>query len=298
MNLSTFGYWLIESLEGIKKNSKTFLIGLGTMIAVLCIISALYILRMNANSFMGDVKDDESKVNIYIENLTQDQVTIALEELYLIEGIKDVNYIDEKQAFAQAKERMPRIIDGYTPEDNVVPASFVITIDGAKNGNVNPIEQSIKNIEVLQGNIKGMDGFEEAGKTIKIAKTVEVVTMTVLILVVVVGCFLMMNSIKLVLYARRKEISIMKYVGATDRFTRAPFIIEGLIISLIAAVVTLFIVNITYSGLENLAQNTPMLSFVVSKEKVFSSLAMLLFGVGIGIGTIGSAMSINKYLDV
>ena len=193
---------------------------------------------------------------------------------------------------------MPRIVSGYTSEDKVVPASFIVTIDGSNNGNVKPIETAIMNIDVLQGKIKETDGFEGAGKTIKIAKTVEVVTLTILILITVVGCFLMMNSIKLALYARRKEISIMKYVGATDRFTRAPFIIEGLIIALLAAGITLIITNFAYNGLVSLSDTTPMLAFIVSKEKVFSSLSLLLLLIGIGIGTIGSAMSINKYLDV
>ena len=90
----------------------------------------------------------------------------------------------------------------------------------------------------------------------------------------------------------------MKYVGATDRFTRAPFIIEGLIIALLAAGITLIITNFAYNGLVSLSDTTPMLAFIVSKEKVFSSLSLLLLLIGIGIGTIGSAMSINKYLDV
>lgn len=298
MNISTIGYWFLESIEGIKKNRKTFFIGLGTMIIVLLIIGTLYILNVNANSFMGDVKEDESKVNVYVENLTEDQVTLAWNELVKIDGISKIEYIDQKQAFEKAKETMAELVSGYTEEDNVVPASFILTLDGGETGNVKQIEQAIYAIDVLQGNIKKTDGFDGAQKTIKIAKSVEVVAMTVLILVVVVGCFLMMNSIKLALYARRKEISIMKYVGATDRFTRAPFIIEGLIIALLAAGVTLLITFFLYNGLENLSNSTPMLSFIVSKEKIFSSLSILLLLVGIGIGTIGSAMSINKYLDV
>ena len=108
----------------------------------------------------------------------------------------------------------------------------------------------------------------------------------------------MMNSIKLALYARRKEISIMKYVGATDRFTRAPFIIEGLIIALIAAGITLLITNLIYTGLLGTASGVQLFNFLVSKEEILSKLSILLLIVSIGIGTIGSAMSISKYLDV
>lgn len=298
MNISTLGYWFLESLEGIKKNRKTFFIGLGTMIAVLCIIGALYVLQMNANSFMGYVNEDESKVNLYVQGLTEDDVTIILGQLLNIKGVSNATYIDEKQAYERAREMDPKIVEGITPEEGVFKPSFILTIEGTENGDVTPIQQAVFNIEKLKKAITKSDGFNEAEKSIKIAKTIEVVSITVLFLVTVLGCFLMMNSIKLALYARRKEISIMKYVGATDTFTRAPFIIEGLIISLIAAGITLLITDIVYTGILNTTSDVQLFNFMVAKGEVFSALSKLLILVSIGIGTIGSAMSINKYLDV
>ena len=90
----------------------------------------------------------------------------------------------------------------------------------------------------------------------------------------------------------------MKYVGATDRFTRAPFIIEGLIIALIAAGLTLLLITLIYKGILDTAGGVQLFNFLVSKEEVISKLSILLLIVSISIGTIGSAMSINKYLDV
>lgn len=298
MSINTIGYWFLESLEGIKKNRKTFFIGLGTMIAVLCIIGALYILQINANSFMGSVNEDESKVNLYVQGLSPDDVTVILGQLETIEGVSKVDYIDERQAYERAREMDPKIVEGITPEEGVFKPSFILTIEGRENGNVAPIQSEVLSIERLKQAITKSDGFNEAEKSIKIAKTIEVVSITVLFLITVLGCFLMMNSIKLALYARRKEISIMKYVGATDTFTRAPFIIEGLIIAILAAGITLLFASLVYSGLLNTANGVQLFNFLVSKEEVITSLSKLLLIVSIGIGTIGSAMSINKYLDV
>lgn len=133
MNIGTIGYWILESLEGIKKNSKTFLIGFGTMFVVLSLIGALYILYMNANSFMGDVKEDQSKVNLYVQGLNEDEVTVILSELFSINGISNVEYIDEKQAYEKAKEMNPKMVEGIEPEEGVFKASFVLTIDGTAN---------------------------------------------------------------------------------------------------------------------------------------------------------------------
>ena len=234
--INTIGYWFLESIEGIKKNRKTFFIGLGTMIAVLCIIGALYVLQMNANSFMGSVNEDESKVNLYVQGLTEDEVTIIFGQLNSIKGVSKVEYIDQKQAYEKAREMDPKIVEGITPEEGVFKPSFILTVEGDENGNIASIQQEVFNIERLKQAITKSDGFNEAEKSIKIAKTIEVVSITVLFLVTVLGCFLMMNSIKLALYARRKEISIMKYVGATNNFIRWPFIVEGIIIGIIAII--------------------------------------------------------------
>ena len=165
-------------------------------------------------------------------------------------------------------------------------------------GDITPIRNSVFGITRLYEAMTNSAGFGEAEKSIKIAISVKIITVTVLILVIVMGCFIMMNSIKLALYARRKEISIMKYVGATDTFTRAPFIIEGLIIALLAAGVTLLLTNIVYGGLVNITSGMQLFDFILPKDKVLESVSILLLLVSIGIGTVGSSMSISKYLDV
>ena len=298
MNISTIGYWILESFEGIKKNSKTFLIGLGTMLVVLCLIGGLYILYLNANSFMGDIKEDESKVNLYVQGLTDDDVTTILGDLYSIDGISNVEFISEEQAYEKAKEMNQQMVEGISPDEGVFKASFVITIDGSGNGDIAPVRNAVYGITKLQQAITNDDGFGEAENAIKIAISVKIVTITVLILVTVMGCFIMMNSIKLALYARRKEISIMKYVGATDTFTRAPFIIEGLIIAVLAAGITIFLTKVIYGGLLNVTGGVQLFDFMLQEAEVLSSTSVLLLLVSIGIGTIGSSMSISKYLDV
>lgn len=297
MNLSTIGYWIIESFEGISKNRKTFFIGLGTMLVVLCLIGSLYILYLNANSFMGDVKQDESKVNLYVKDLSNDDITNILNQLYSIDGISDVEYISEEEAYEKAKE-MNIDVEGIDPEEGVFSASFILTVEGTSDGDITPIRNAVYAIPTLYQSIHKADGFNEAEKTIKIAISVKIITITILILIVIMGCFLMMNSIKLALYARRKEISIMKYVGATDTYARAPFVIEGLIIALLAAGITLVLTNVVYGGILNVTSGVQLFSFLVPMGEVLRSVSILLVLVSVGIGTIGSSMSISKYLDV
>ncbi len=156
--------------------------------------------------------------------------------------------------------------------------------------------------------IRGIEGVGEKDSDVmvnenselisKVVITVKVVAITILMLTTVSACFIMMNSIKLMLYSRRREISIMKYVGATDTFTRAPFVIEGLIIALLSATVVILISNSVCAGLANLGAEVPMFIFLSKSSNIISTLSVLLLVLAAGIGTIGSSMSINKYLDV
>ena len=299
MSLNTIGYWIIESFEGIKKNSKTFFIGLGTMFIVLSLIGGLYILYLNANSFMGSLSASESKVYLFVDGLTDDDVTMILGDLYSIDGISNVEYLTAEQAYIRATEEMGISAKGYTAEDEVFPPSFVLTIEEKGNGDIAPIRNAVYAIPKLHNAITSESGFETSETVIKVAISVRIVSLTLLILCIVLGCFIMMNSIKLALYARRKEISIMKYVGATDSFTRAPFIIEGLIIALIAAGITIFMVKLCYGGLIGLTENIPFLyDFIVPLNKVLLESSIILCIVSVIIGTLGSSLSINKYLDV
>ena len=296
MNFNTIGYWILESIEGIKKNKKTFFIGLGTMFFMLTLIGGLYIIYLNANSFMGDVSESESKGEIFVNDVTEDDVTIILSKLYQIDGISDIEYVTAEQNYEDAKAL--GLAEAISVEDNAFHPSFKLTIDNVKNGNISPIRNAIHGIPELYEKIHSEKGFETTETVIKWAITVRVVTWTLLIIFILIGCFIMMNSIKLALYSRRKEISIMKYVGATDRFTKAPFIIEGLIIAILAACITLIVTRLVYGGLAEFAEANKMFSFVVPVNEVLGSMSILLFVVAVGIGTIGSSMSISKYLDV
>ncbi len=299
MNLNTVGYWIIESLEGIKKNSKTFFTGLGIMLVVLIFIGGFYIMYLNANSFMGSLSASESKVYLFVDGLTDDDVTMILGDLYSIDGISNVEYLTTEQAYKRATEEMGISAKGYSAEDEVFPPSFVLTIEEKGNGDITPIKNAVYAIPKLHDAITSETGFETSETVIKLAISARVVSGTVLIILIVLGCLVMMNSIKLALYARRKEISIMKYVGATDSFTRAPFIIEGLIIAFIAAGIAIILIRVCYGGIISFTENFPFLyGFIVPLDKALLESSVILLIVSVIIGTVGSSLSISKYLDV
>ena len=212
-----------------------------------------------------------------------------------VPGVDSVQYISKEEAKERAKERVPAGITTGVPDD-IYPASFIVTIN--KLDDAEKIARSFREIEGVGEEDNDIMVNENSGLISKIVITIKVVSVTIFILAVVAACFIMMNSIKLMLYSRRREISIMKYVGATDTFTKAPFVIEALMISLISAVIVIAITGMLCNSLTDLSTNAPMFSFLKFSDESMSTLTIILLVLSAFIGTVGSSASISKYLDV
>ena len=135
-----------------------------------------------------------------------------------------------------------------------------------------------------------------------VANGIKIVTAVILVLLVIISIFIISNTIKLTVHARRKEISIMKYVGATNSFIRWPFIVEGMIIGILASAISILIVGGAYSLLAEQAVNNSFMIKIglslLSFKDMISSIIVVYMLLGIGIGALGSVISMRKYLKV
>ena len=295
MNINTISYWIAEAASSIVKNKKIVLTGVATMILAFFFISFLYVAYVSANSLMDTVKESQGKIEVYLQDLTTDETANVKNTILSIPGVENVEYISKEEAAERAKSRVPVGITEGVPDD-IYPASFVVSIKDIDSTNsIARALREIKGVGEKDSDVMVNENSELIGK---IAITIKVVSITIFILAVVAACFIMMNSIKLMLHARRKEISIMKYVGATDTFTKAPFVIEALIISLISALLVLIITNMICGSLTDLSVSTPMFSFLNFSNESMNQLAIILVVLSVFIGTVGSSASISKYLDV
>ena len=198
-----------------------------------------------------------------------------------------------KERFGDKKD----LLDGYEGEKNIFTASYVVTLtDLSKSDDVRlEIEklQNVNNIEMRDKTINAL---------VNIANGIRWVSFGILILLIVISIFIIANTIKLTVHARRKEISIMKYVGATNGFIRWPFIIEGIIIRIIAAMISILILGGTYTLLVNKIMESEVTSMISITLLPFADIFELVIAVylalGIGIGTLGSIISMRRYLEV
>ena len=163
--------------------------------------------------------------------------------------------------------------------------------------------------KAVQDAVLGIDGVAEINSNNdllanldRLANALKVVTGVLMGMLVLISIFIIAYTIKLTVHARRREISIMKYVGATNGFIRGPFIIEGIMIGIISAIITLLIMGGIYNAMIDKVLNSSILRSsqvtLYTYSKIFVKLLMAYLALGMGIGVVGSAISMKKYLDV
>ena len=181
--------------------------------------------------------------------------------------------------------------------DNILPASYEVTLTDLELSS--DVQESLKQIPNVD-DIRSSNIIIE--QIIRLAKGIKIVTWVILILLIIISTAIISNTIKLTVHARRKEISIMKYVGATNSFIRWPFLVEGIIIGVVAGAISVGIIGLAYTYIVGQISGTSFFEIANIKFIEFSSMSELLIlvylGLGIGVGAIGSTISMKKYLEV
>ena len=299
MKYNIFGYLIGEGFTNVFKNKKSTVASLMIMCATMIIFGIFFILGENINHIVKEVENAQG-IEVFIQDeATEEQVKKLEEDIRAIDGVSTVEYKSKEQALAQAKEMLKErqdLMEGYDEENNVFPASYVVNFS-----NLEKSKEIQEKIATFEGVKKITSNDEVVTKLIDLANGIKLVTGVILVLLIVISVFIISNTIKLTVHARRKEISIMKYVGATNSFIRWPFIVEGMIIGVLASIISIIIVGITYNAIaENLVNSEFMqiISSLVTFGDMFKSIIIVYLLLGIGIGAMGSIISMRKYLKV
>ena len=229
---------------------------------------------------------------------TDEQIEKLKEDLGKIDGINTIEFVSKEEGYNTMKKRLgdnAKALDGFTPD--FFEVSYIITLtDLSLNNQVYESISKLDNVKEIQNKSSTIETLSSVGKAIR------VVTFTIFAILILISLFIISNTIKLTVHARRKEISIMKYVGATNGFIRWPFMVEGMLIGLISVLISLLILAFSYNAvitqieqsLINNRLNIPLLTF----PELFQTLLIVYLVLGIGIGALGSAISMKKYLEV
>ena len=299
MKYNIFGYLIGEGFGNVFKNKKSTGASLMIMCATMIIFGIFLILTENINHFVAEVESAQGIQVFIVNEATQEQIDEVGEKLRALDGVSTTVFVSKDDALNQMKERFgdkQDLLAGYE-ENNIFPASYIVTLTDLS------MSKDVQNQILTFENIKKITSKDETVATlISLANGIKIITGVILILLVIISIFIIANTIKLTVHARRKEISIMKYVGATNGFIRWPFIVEGMIIGVFSSLISIAVVGVAYSGLAEKLVNSQFMQVInmslVTFSDMFSSIIFVYMLLGIGIGAIGSVISMRKYLKV
>lgn len=298
MRYNVLTYLIGEGFANIFKNKKQAFTSIGTMCLTMLIFGIFFVIGENMNHFIEEVEEEQGIQVFMITDPvpTQEQIDKLKVDLQAIDGVNTIKYVSSEDAVQYLKDKMgSERLEGFSEEK--IPISYIITLtDLSKSRQIQSQISSLENVDSITSSNEALDML------VKIAKGFKVVTYVILICLVAFAVFIITNTIKLTVYARRKEISIMKYVGATNSFIRWPFAVEGIIIGIISGGLSIGVLAILYSIIVRMQGFTTFLSKLGLTLLAFSDMLNLIIIVylilGIGIGVLGSTISMRKYLKV
>ncbi len=303
MRYNIISYLIGEGFRNVLKNKKSTMISITTMCLTMLMFGAFFILGENINHIVTNIEKQQGMQAFIVKDATDEQIKKVEQEIMKIEGVNTTKYVSKEDALNQMKDDMKdhdKFMEGVT--EDYVEASYTVTLtDLSLNKQV---QQQIKDIRIDNKEI--IDDIVATDSTIEtlssIAKGLRIGIFVILVALIIISIFIISNTIKLSVHARRKEISIMKYVGATNNFIRWPFVVEGMIIGIIAALITLIIVGFAYNAIAVQAVQVETLQklniSLVSFADMINLILIMYLTIGIGIGVLGSGMSMRKYLEV
>lgn len=297
MKYNIFGYLIGEGFSNVFKNKKSTGASLMIMCATMIIFGIFLILSQNINHFVDDIKSEQGFQVFIKADATQEEIQEVGDKIRVLNGVSTIEFKDKDYALNFVKEKYgnPELMEGFSKE--MFKTSYIVTLTDLN------LSKDIQNQILDFENVAKITSSDETVTTLlKLANGIKIITGIILILLVIISIFIISNTIKLTVHARRKEISIMKYVGATNNFIRWPFIVEGIIIGLISSAISIIIVGGAYSILADQAVNAPFMKTIgmslVSFKDMISSIILVYMLLGIGIGALGSVISMRKYLKV
>ena len=296
MKISSFKGFTVDAIKSLFRN-KTISIATIVNIVVTLTIYGIFLILMNV--IVTNVNDVQSKLQlkVYLEDsITVEQQKVIKDAIDSVDNIMEVYYESKSDAFKNFKEQLRDyawMVEGYDETNNPIPSAYVVKI--------NSPEVTYK----IEEKLKGLPGIDDIGsdkvlvkEVSKISSFIRVAWIILSCILILVSLFLIANTIKLTIYSRRKEIYIMKFVGATDWFIRWPFVIEGMILGFIGGIISVIIVNYVYVSIYKVLIDKNLFSYLVEPNIIFIKLIIHFLSIGILVGIVGSVASLRKFLKV
>ena len=303
MKPRSFIYNLRQGFKNIWRNRMFSLASIATMAACILIFGVFFSILMNVNYMIRTLEEEVGITVLFDEGLDDTSIKDIGQKIEKMDHVINVKFTSAEEAWAAFQEEYfegnPEYAESFAQDNPLAnSASYTVQVDEIENQN-----GVVTEIEKLKG-VRQVNQSAAATKTlISFNRLFMYVSIGLIAILLVVSVFLISNTVNVGISVRRNEIAIMKLIGATDSFVRAPFIVEGLLLGLIGAAIPLVFLYFAYDKMIGAILNRfDILSTIASSlptaNQVFMNLVPFGLGLGLGIGLIGSIITVRRHLDI
>ncbi|MCK9858054.1 permease-like cell division protein FtsX [Paenibacillus sp. ATY16] len=305
MRISTLLRHFREGFKNIIRNGWMSFASISSIFFSLFLLGVFVLLALNINSMASNI-ESQVQIRVYLQTDIDQQKTNELEnKIRKLSDVSKVEFVSKEEGLELLRKNLGKdgdaLLDGYDKESNPLPDSFTVEVFDPQNIAVAASEISaLNNGDEAKPITSVKYGQGTVEKLFKITNAIRNIGLVIVIGLGVTAMFLISTTIKMTILARRREIGIMKLVGATNSFIRWPFFVEGALIGLVASGITTIVVLLAYTKL--VSMNEMELGLLMIKlipvEELGWKITVLLMGLGTLIGVWGSTLSVRKYLKV
>jgi cell division transport system permease protein len=294
MKISTLTRHLREGIRSLGRNGWMTFASVSAVMVTLLILGVFLVLAMNIQAFTRDIENQVQMDVIVADGTTKPQIQSLEADIAGLPSVKSVRYVSKEQGLEDLKKSLGpngSLIDGLE-NDNPLPDKFVVQAVDPRE--TDTVAAQIRNMPHVDQVIYGKDTIDRLFRILTVVRDVGAVLILALM---VTAMFLISNTIKVTIFARRREIEIMKLVGATNGFIRWPLFVEGTAIGMIGSLIPILIIAIAYHSL--VARVPGFYSFqFLSFHPLVDRISLTLLLIGAFIGVWGSMVSIRKFLRI
>ncbi|XOQ48042.1 MAG: permease-like cell division protein FtsX [Eubacteriales bacterium] len=294
MKIRSLGYLFKEGVKNIWNNRTMSIASIGVLVSCLLLTGAAVVFSYNINSAMKTIEGNNS-VRIY---MTQDLPTLSAikvgEEIKKLDNIKTCEFVPKDEAIQQYMkilgDKNGTMLQGMTGKDNPLPDAFKVSFK-----DLSKYKDTAAQIKKIPGVATINDYSDVAAKLTRLDKVVTMAGFWIILLLSLVSLFIISNTIRVTMFSRRVEISIMKSVGATNWFIRVPFIVEGVIIGMLSGALSSFLLFLIYDKMVGSITSITLFS-PVDISPMAGKILLAFMLAGTLFGAVGGVISISKYL--
>ncbi|MEG0307814.1 MAG: permease-like cell division protein FtsX [Clostridium sp.] len=297
MKFDSLKYSFKEAFKSITRNKTLSIASIATVTATLFILGVITLTVANVNKAVTQL-GSMVEVRIYLEDNISDTDKSAIEnKIKAVEGITSISFQSKEDALSDVRNQLDdesgELSAGFE-DKNPFPASFTVNV---KEPVI--VDQVVDGVKDMSGIEEIKDARELIAKISNLTNSVKLVAVIAFVVFILISLFLIGNTIKITVFTRKKEIGIMKYVGATDWFIRWPFIIEGVMLGVIGAFMSVILLNICYAIIVSKLSADTLFGFsLVGISYIWKVVIWEFLICGLFIGSMGSIISMRKFLKV